>query len=99
MFPLPASSIIFRAPSEEAGRKWMEAIELSFRYSNLIIPKHGGRDSVPSTPLSVNGNTAPGALLQAMNSIDRSDEDLLSSQHRENREIFNDSEIEKHFGM
>lgn len=68
MFPLPASSIIFRAPSEGSGRKWMEAIELSFKYSNMIIPAkyHSPSiqrsiemsSSVPTTPLSATSAAA-----------------------------------------
>lgn len=72
MFPLPASSIIFRAPSEGSGRKWMEAIELSFKYSNMIIPAkyHSPSiqrsiemsSSVPTTPLSATSAAASAAV-------------------------------------
>ena len=101
MFPLPASSIIFRAPSEEAGRKWMEAIELSLKCSSLIILKHNqsiNRDnSVPTTPLSANSNGSAANVhqmnLQIMSSIDRSMEE---DNHHDS--VFNDLEIEKHFG-
>jgi hypothetical protein len=37
--PLPVAYLIFRAPSEQAGRTWMEAIELSFRASSLLVSK------------------------------------------------------------
>ncbi|KAH7645527.1 oxysterol-binding protein-related protein 8 isoform X4 [Dermatophagoides farinae] len=52
LFPLPVSSAIFRAPSEEAGRKWMEAIELSLNCTDLIAPRH-----IVSSNINANINT------------------------------------------
>ncbi|KAI2799437.1 hypothetical protein BLOT_014864, partial [Blomia tropicalis] len=114
MFPLPAASIIFRAPSEEAGRKWMEAIELSLKCSSLIVaPKttilsNNSTNSAPNTPFSVgtppngtiNIEQRMGHFSSALNSIDRSDDDIvLSTSHQSGCANFNDSEIEKHFDL
>ncbi|XP_043512422.1 oxysterol-binding protein-related protein 8 isoform X4 [Frieseomelitta varia] len=35
--PLPTSYLIFRAPSQAAGKCWLDALELSLRYSSLIV--------------------------------------------------------------
>lgn len=35
--PLPTSSLIFRAPSQAAGKCWMDALELSLRCSALLL--------------------------------------------------------------
>lgn len=35
--PLPTYFLIFRATSEASGKQWMEAIELSFRCSSLLV--------------------------------------------------------------
>nr|XP_031836821.1 oxysterol-binding protein-related protein 8 isoform X7 [Nomia melanderi] len=35
--PLPTSYLIFRAPSQAAGKCWLDALELSLRCSSLII--------------------------------------------------------------
>lgn len=35
--PLPVSHLIFRAPSEAAGKCWMDALELSLRCSSLLL--------------------------------------------------------------
>lgn len=107
MFPLPISSVIFRAPSEEAGRKWMEAIELSLKYSNLLVHKHipsNRRDSNSNLPLSPNNiainslnNNSPATFATAvnlMNSLDRSDDEFINNQSS-----INDLDIEKHFGI
>ena len=116
MFPLPISSVIFRALCEDAGHKWMEAIELSIKCTGVYVHKHSSnRDSVPTTPLSAttNGNNSfvspNSVMLQSFNafssSIDRSDEDISNSQQHfqhnpltGSRILFNDLEIEKHFG-
>lgn len=34
---LPASHLIFRAPSQAAGKCWLDALELSLRCSSLIV--------------------------------------------------------------
>ncbi|XP_044594537.1 oxysterol-binding protein-related protein 8 isoform X10 [Cotesia glomerata] len=35
--PLPTSHLIFRAPSQAAGKCWLDALELSLRCSSLIV--------------------------------------------------------------
>lgn len=35
--PLPTSYLIFRAPSQAAGKCWMDALELSLRCSALLV--------------------------------------------------------------
>lgn len=37
MQPLPTSYLIFRAPSQAAGKCWMDALELSLRCSALLV--------------------------------------------------------------
>lgn len=37
MQPLPTSHLIFRAPSQAAGKCWLDALELSLRCSSLIV--------------------------------------------------------------
>lgn len=34
---MPTSYLIFRAPSQAAGKCWLDALELSLRYSSLIV--------------------------------------------------------------
>ncbi|KAK7871635.1 hypothetical protein R5R35_001821 [Gryllus longicercus] len=47
--PLPTSHLIFRAPSQAAGKCWLDALELSLRCSSLLVrsmsTKSGGQDS------------------------------------------------------
>ena len=82
------SYLIFRAPSESAGKKWMEAIELSLQCSTILMRNLSHRESVPSTPAPVNSmpdvhplNTFP----------ELTPTGVLNS-------TLNESEIEKHFG-
>lgn len=35
--PLPTAYLIFRAPSQAAGKCWMDALELSLRCSGLLL--------------------------------------------------------------
>lgn len=35
--PLPTAYLIFRAPSQAAGKCWMDALELSLRCSALLL--------------------------------------------------------------
>ncbi|XP_054165544.1 oxysterol-binding protein-related protein 8-like [Oppia nitens] len=85
MFPLPMSYVIFRAPSEAAGKKWMEAIELSLQCSTLLLRGQSHRESVPTTP----------AALTSMPEICPTFPDPLTTGMSHN---LNESEIEKHFG-
>lgn len=43
--PLPYSYLIFRAPSEAAGKCWMDALELSLRCTNLLMNAVKGRNT------------------------------------------------------
>lgn len=45
--PLPTSYLIFRAPSQAAGKCWLDALELSLRCSALLVR------SVPAIDMSV----------------------------------------------
>ncbi|XP_014208693.1 oxysterol-binding protein-related protein 8 isoform X2 [Copidosoma floridanum] len=53
--PLPTSYLIFRAPSQAAGKCWLDALELSLRCSSLIvrstsvIPRSPQHDSTLTT--------------------------------------------------
>jgi oxysterol-binding protein len=40
------SYLIFRAPSEQAGKTWMEAIELSLRCSTALVKTGNNRDAL-----------------------------------------------------
>ncbi|CAG2108237.1 unnamed protein product [Medioppia subpectinata] len=86
MFPLPMSYVIFRAPSESAGKKWMEAIELSLQCSTILMRNLSHRESVPNTPAPNSstpdsGHTFPELIATGNLSL-----------------VLNESEIEKHFG-
>ncbi|XP_043268803.1 oxysterol-binding protein-related protein 8 isoform X3 [Venturia canescens] len=45
--PLPTSYLIFRAPSQAAGKCWLDALELSLRCSSLIVRS---ASAVPRSP-------------------------------------------------
>ena len=81
--PLPMAYLIFRAPSADAGGKWMEAIELSYRASSILVRNSGAlgpsdhSDSFPfliRTASQDDGSPPPSATLK-----------------------LDESEIEKHF--
>lgn len=42
MQPLPTAYLIFRAPSQAAGKCWMDALELSLRCSALLLRSASG---------------------------------------------------------
>ncbi|XP_054719783.1 oxysterol-binding protein-related protein 8-like [Uloborus diversus] len=42
--PLPVAHLIFRAPSEQAGKCWMDALELSLRCSSLLMRTMSGKE-------------------------------------------------------
>ncbi|XP_015930390.1 oxysterol-binding protein-related protein 8 isoform X2 [Parasteatoda tepidariorum] len=48
--PLPVAHLIFRAPSEQAGKCWMDALELALRCSSLLMRTMSGREPQSSTP-------------------------------------------------
>ena len=43
--PLPTSHLIFRAPTNAAGKCWMDALELALRCSSLLIGRKQNRNS------------------------------------------------------
>lgn len=87
--PLPTYFLIFRASSEESGRQWMEAIELSYRCSSLLV-----RNTVQNLESGGKGKTDgnfPSFLLsRAANADDDSPPPSAATK-------MNESEIEKHF--
>ncbi|KAF7494072.1 Oxysterol-binding protein-related protein 8 [Sarcoptes scabiei] len=101
MFPLPICHVIFRAPSVEAGHKWMEAIELSLKCSDIMVhkPIQNRRDSIPDQAVislnnneNHNRNSSIMANMNLTNSLDRSDDEFQS-------QIINEFDIEKHFDL
>ncbi|XP_077995083.1 oxysterol-binding protein-related protein 8-like isoform X2 [Glandiceps talaboti] len=60
--PLPSNYLIFRAPSEQDGKTWMDALELSLRCSNLLMRSMKEHDS------STGGDTS-GDLSQQLQSF------------------------------
>lgn len=40
--PLPTAYLIFRAPSQAAGKCWMDALELSLRCSAMLLRSNSG---------------------------------------------------------
>lgn len=45
--PLPMTHLIFRAPSEAAGKCWMDGLELALRCPSLLIRSMSGSDGKP----------------------------------------------------
>ncbi|PSN56564.1 Oxysterol-binding protein-related protein 8 [Blattella germanica] len=45
--PLPTAYLIFRAPSQAAGKCWMDALELSLRCSSLLVRSSSSKSSGP----------------------------------------------------
>merc|ERR1719481_612915 len=43
--PLPTSHLIFRAPTNAAGKCWMDALELALRCSSLLTSRKSNRNS------------------------------------------------------
>ena len=43
--PLPTSHLIFRAPTNAAGKCWMDALELALRCSSLLATRKPNRNS------------------------------------------------------
>ena len=46
--PLPTSHLIFRAPTNAAGKCWMDALELALRCSSLLSTRKPNRASTVS---------------------------------------------------
>lgn len=89
MLPLPESYVIFRAPSDAAGRSWMDGVvksmELSFR-STSILMRNLAKDDNPMTATPSADDSILEPSLEQQN-----DSNLLSDS------LLNDSEIEKRF--
>lgn len=52
--PLPTAYLIFRAPSQAAGKCWMDALELSLRCSALLLRSNSSLSAVQGTSTSDN---------------------------------------------
>lgn len=57
--PLPSSHLIFRAPSQAAGKCWMDALELAVRCSSILIrsmtsSSKSDNNSISSSTLAAN---------------------------------------------
>ncbi|XP_039970481.1 oxysterol-binding protein-related protein 8 isoform X1 [Bactrocera tryoni] len=52
--PLPTAYLIFRAPSQAAGKCWMDALELSLRCSALLLRSNSSLGAVQGTSASDN---------------------------------------------
>ena len=50
--PLPTSHLIFRAPTNAAGKCWMDALELALRCSSLLATRKPNRSSAVRLSLS-----------------------------------------------
>lgn len=48
--PLPTSYLIFRAPSQAAGKCWMDALELSLRCSALLVRSFSTNAAIEGEP-------------------------------------------------
>lgn len=61
--PLPTAYLIFRAPSQAAGKCWMDALELSLRCSALLLrststsSQNNTPDAVATTPRIISHET------------------------------------------
>ncbi|XP_055375628.1 oxysterol-binding protein-related protein 8 isoform X4 [Condylostylus longicornis] len=49
--PLPTAYLIFRAPSQAAGKCWMDALELSLRCSALLLRSNSQSGNTPEPPV------------------------------------------------
>ncbi|XP_050711645.1 oxysterol-binding protein-related protein 8-like isoform X10 [Eriocheir sinensis] len=88
--PLPSSHLIFRAPSQAAGKCWMDALELAVRCSSILIR------SMTSSSKADNNSLASSTL--ASNKWDESDyekhfkdQDLDDASHTDDNEYHRES--------
>lgn len=79
--PLPYSYLIFRAPSEAAGKCWMDALELSLRCTSLLM-KSMKKDST-------------GSIEGVQENAEMSDSSLPPTQDQ--GDSMDESDCEKHF--
>ncbi|XP_060596542.1 oxysterol-binding protein-related protein 8-like isoform X3 [Ruditapes philippinarum] len=90
--PLPYSYLIFRAPSEAAGKCWMDALELSLRCTNLLM-KSMKKDSTGS--IEGNGLIAENEAEMSDSSLPPSHQD--NEQEQDGGDSMDESDCEKHF--
>ncbi|XP_029842524.1 oxysterol-binding protein-related protein 8 isoform X1 [Ixodes scapularis] len=94
--PLPVSHLIFRAPSEAAGKCWMDALELSLRCSSLLLR------SMSSAPSGVShaASFREGRPRETHEAGD-AEVPLLTSPTAiapsQQRQLWNESDLENHF--
>lgn len=106
--PLPMSHLIFRAPSEAAGKCWMDALELSLRCSSLLMRSMTGgvrEGSAARTPVGAqeeDEETQPlplgleGSYSMGSGTIDDGDGEPRV-QTSSTRNTWNESDLENHF--
>jgi hypothetical protein len=82
--PLPSSHLIFRAPTNAAGKCWMDALELALRCSSLLL-----RTMTVRTTSSGSGSVGSGSGFKDAGATDN-----LSI----GTNTLNDSDAENHFG-
>lgn len=95
--PLPSYFLIFRATSEESGRQWMQAIELSFRCSSILVKNtiaNEGKDTSCSSGQVVSSVPSVGTTFLLSRAADDDDD---GSPPPSATIKMNESEIESHF--
>ncbi|KAL3205963.1 hypothetical protein MRX96_040547 [Rhipicephalus microplus] len=99
--PLPVSHLIFRAPSEAAGKCWMDALELSLRCSSLLLrsmtsghlrSNSGGGTGLGNSRDSTLSVAGIGASEAELSHIATSPTTTTSQQRH-----WNESDLENHF--
>lgn len=81
--PLPYSYLIFRAPSEAAGKCWMDALELALRCSSLLM-----------RTMTREKDAGSGLDQSALSAADQL---LLNPYRGSATENMNESDCERHF--
>ncbi|CAN7998995.1 unnamed protein product [Ixodes hexagonus] len=94
--PLPVSHLIFRAPSEAAGKCWMDALELSLRCSSLLLRSMSSAPSGASHTASFREGRQ-----REVHEAGDSEVPLLTSPTAiaasQQRHLWNESDLENHF--
>ncbi|XP_045121267.1 oxysterol-binding protein-related protein 8-like isoform X14 [Portunus trituberculatus] len=88
--PLPSSHLIFRAPSQAAGKCWMDALELAVRCSSILI-----RSMTSSSKSDNNTLTSSTLTANKWNESDYEkhfkDQDLDDASHTDDNEYHRES--------
>ncbi|KAK8376645.1 hypothetical protein O3P69_009925 [Scylla paramamosain] len=88
--PLPSSHLIFRAPSQAAGKCWMDALELAVRCSSILI-----RSMTSSSKADNNTLTSSTLTANKWNESDYEkhfkDQDLDDASHTDDNEYHRES--------